>query len=84
MCIRDRDLCYAEDARAETDLNLVMTGSGGIVEVQGTAEGRPFDRQQLGAMLDLGATGIAALAAVQAEALRGPRPAPQALAGEKR
>ncbi len=78
------DLCYAEDARAETDLNLVMTGSGGIVEVQGTAEGRPFDRQQLGAMLDLGATGIAALAAVQAEALRGPRPAPQALAGEKR
>jgi ribonuclease PH len=53
------DLCYQEDANAEVDFNVVMTGSGDLVEVQGTAEGRPFSRGQLDAMLDLAATGIA-------------------------
>ena len=46
------DLAYDEDSRAEVDANFVMTGSGGLVEVQGTAEGRTFAREQLGAMLD--------------------------------
>ena len=46
------DLAYAEDSRAEVDANFVMTGSGGLVEVQGTAEGRTFERDDLNAMLD--------------------------------
>jgi ribonuclease PH len=52
------DLDYAEDSRCETDMNVVMTGSGGLVEVQGTAEGAPFSRAQLDAMVDLAAAGI--------------------------
>lgn len=63
------DLCYSEDAGAEVDLNVVMTGSGKFVEVQGTAEGEPFDRDALDAMLALGASGCADLAALQRAAL---------------
>jgi ribonuclease PH len=53
------DLCYEEDAKAEVDFNVVMTGSGDLVEVQGTAEGRPFSRAQLDELVSLAATGIA-------------------------
>ena len=63
------DLDYAEDARCDTDMNVVMTGSGGLVEVQGTAEGRPFTRAQMGAMLDLAERGIRELIAAQKAAL---------------
>lgn len=63
------DLCYEEDSRAETDMNVVMTGSGGIVEVQGTAEGRPFTRAQAVELLDLAAGGIEDLLAVQQSVL---------------
>jgi ribonuclease PH len=63
------DLDYAEDARCDTDMNVVMTGSGGLVEVQGTAEGRPFTRAQMGAMLDLAERGIRELIAAQRAAL---------------
>jgi ribonuclease PH len=63
------DLCYEEDAGAEVDFNVVMTGSGRLVEVQGTAEGDPFSREQLDGLLDLAAGGIAELSKVQADAL---------------
>ncbi|GGP88780.1 ribonuclease PH [Streptosporangium pseudovulgare] len=63
------DLCYTEDVAAETDMNVVMTGSGAFVEVQGTAEGRPFDRAALDELLDLGAAGCAELTRLQKEAL---------------
>lgn len=63
------DLAYTEDSGAEVDLNVVMTGSGTFVEVQGTAEGEPFDRGVLNSLLDLGETGCARLAALQREAL---------------
>jgi ribonuclease PH len=63
------DLCYEEDAGAEVDFNVVMTGSGSFVEVQGTAEGTPFSRAQLDALLDLAAGGIADLTALQHRAL---------------
>jgi ribonuclease PH len=59
------DLSYAEDANAEVDCNVVMTGSGRLVEVQGTAEGEPFTRSDLDALLDLAAAGIKALVDVQ-------------------
>jgi ribonuclease PH len=65
------DLCYEEDARADVDLNVVMTGGGSLVEVQGTAEGEPFSRGQLDAMLNLGAEGISQLTKIQHEALAG-------------
>ncbi|MGZ4144763.1 MAG: ribonuclease PH [Actinomycetota bacterium] len=55
------DLDYAEDVAVEVDMNVVMTGAGGLVEVQGTAEGSPFDRALLDGMLDLAAGGIAGL-----------------------
>ncbi|MCK6553551.1 ribonuclease PH [Candidatus Binatia bacterium] len=64
------DLCYAEDAGAEVDMNVVMTGSGGLVEVQGTAEGAPFSRADLGRLTDLAARGIRQLTAVQRRTLR--------------
>lgn len=64
------DLCYAEDSAADVDLNLVMTGSGGIVEVQGTAEGEPFSRAELGRLLALGEKGIRTLIAKQKESLK--------------
>jgi ribonuclease PH len=63
------DLNYAEDVKAETDMNLVLTGRGQFVEVQGTAEGAPFDRSELNALLDLGAGGCARLTEIQADAL---------------
>ena len=52
------DLCYEEDIRAETDMNVVMTDGEGIIEIQGTAEGKPFNREQTEGMLDFAATGI--------------------------
>ena len=63
------DLAYTEDVRAETDMNIVATGSGAFVEVQGTAEGAPFVRAELDALLDLGLAGTRALTAIQREAL---------------
>ncbi|GAA3115822.1 ribonuclease PH [Planomonospora alba] len=63
------DLCYTEDVAAETDMNVVMTGTGEFVEVQGTAEGRPFDRAVLDRLLDLGVAGCAELTRLQREAL---------------
>lgn len=65
------DLDYPEDSTAETDMNVVMTGDGGIVEVQGTAEGKPFSRDELNALLDLAAGGIATLTEKQKAALAG-------------
>jgi ribonuclease PH len=70
------DLPYVEDVRADTDMNVVMTGSGSFVEVQGTAEGAAFDRNELDALLDLASDGIARITAVQAELLSTP-PAPR-------
>jgi len=63
------DLDYAEDSDCDTDMNIVMTGRGGLIEVQGTAEGEPFSRDQLGAMLDLADRGIRELIAAQRAAL---------------
>ncbi|GAA2958004.1 ribonuclease PH [Streptomyces enissocaesilis] len=63
------DLCYEEDVRAETDMNVVCTGDGRFVEVQGTAEAEPFDREELNALLDLAAGGCADLTALQTLAL---------------
>lgn len=63
------DLPYEEDVRAETDMNIVMTGDGRFIEVQGTAEGAPFDRTELDALLSLGAKGCADLTRLQHEAL---------------
>ncbi len=63
------DLDYAEDSTCDTDMNVVMTGSGGIVEVQGTAEGAPFSRAELDALLELGAAGIRTIVATQKAAL---------------
>ncbi|MFD1661958.1 ribonuclease PH [Streptomyces caeni] len=63
------DLCYEEDVRAETDMNVVCTGDGRFVEVQGTAEAAPFDREELSALLDLAVAGCDRLAAVQNAAL---------------
>ena len=63
------DLPYTEDVRAETDMNVVVTGSGKFVEVQGTAEGEPFDRDELTALLDLAVSGTAQLAELQRAAL---------------
>jgi ribonuclease PH len=63
------DLCYEEDAGADVDFNVVMTGSGDYVEVQGTAEGAPFARGDLDALLDLAGMGIVELTKIQHEAL---------------
>ena len=63
------DLCYEEDVRAQTDMNLVMTASGGIVEIQGTAEVRPFTREEADRMLDMGTKGIKELLQVQENSL---------------
>jgi ribonuclease PH len=63
------DLDYAEDSACETDMNVVMTGAGGFVELQGTAEGRPFSKAQFDAMIGLGESGIAHLIACQEQAL---------------
>jgi ribonuclease PH len=63
------DLPYEEDVRAETDMNVVVTGSGAFIEVQGTAEHAPFDRTELNALLDLAVAGTAELARIQRTAL---------------
>ena len=63
------DLDYAEDSDCDTDMNVVMTGSGGFVEVQGTAEGAPFSRGEMEALLDLAQSGIGQLVAKQKAAL---------------
>ena len=63
------DLDYSEDSRAEVDANIIMTGAGEFVEVQGTAEGRPFTRAQLDAQLELATEGIARLKSLQRAAL---------------
>jgi len=64
------DLAYTEDVRAETDMNVVVTGRGLFVEVQGTAEGAPFDRVELNALLDLALGGAADLTTLQLAALQ--------------
>jgi len=64
------DLAYVEDSSADVDLNIVATGDGRLIEVQGTAEAEPFSRQQLDRLLDLGLAGCAALTRVQQEALK--------------
>jgi ribonuclease PH len=64
------DLCYTEDSAADTDMNVVMSGDGDFVEVQGTAEGAPFNRALLDELLDLGAKGCAQLTALQRAALK--------------
>ena len=63
------DLDYPEDSDCDTDMNVVMTGSGGIVEIQGTAEGEPFTRTQMNQLLDLAESGINELIALQKAAL---------------
>jgi ribonuclease PH len=63
------DLDYAEDSVCDTDMNVVMTGSGGFVEIQGTAEGEPFSTAQMGALVTLAKQGIAELIAKQKAAL---------------
>jgi ribonuclease PH len=68
------DLPYVEDARAEVDMNVVMTGSGRFVEVQGTAEGMAFTRSELNGLLSLAEAGIAQLTAAQAAVLASPPP----------
>lgn len=70
------DLPYEEDVRAETDMNVVMTGSGAFVEVQGTAEHAPFSRSELDQLLDLAASGIARIHEAQRAVLATP-PAPR-------
>jgi len=68
-CMKDHslalDLCYQEDSTAEVDLNVVASGRGGIVEVQGTAEGEPVPRKTVDAMVDLALAGVAKLAQIQ-------------------
>ncbi len=65
------DLCYTEDAAADTDMNVVVSGTGEFIEVQGTAEGAPFDRAVLDRLLDLGVAGCAQLTELQRAALAG-------------
>jgi ribonuclease PH len=64
------DLDYAEDSNAETDMNVVMNNGGGFVEIQGTAEGHAFRRHELDALLNLAASGIGRLFALQTQALQ--------------
>ena len=65
------DLDYPEDSGCDTDMNVVMTGSGGLIEVQGTAEGEPFSRAQMDALIDLAQGGIEQLVAAQKATLAG-------------
>jgi ribonuclease PH len=69
------DLAYVEDSRAEVDMNVVMTGSGALLEVQGTAEGAPFSRGQLDSLIDLAAGGIEEIVRLQAAVVAEPPPA---------
>lgn len=68
------DLCYEEDSAAEVDMNIVLTGAGQFVEVQGTAEGRPFSYVDLQTLLDLGRKGIDELVLLQRSILEAPPP----------
>jgi ribonuclease PH len=63
------DLDYLEDSSAETDANFVMTGAGGIVEIQGTAEGTPFSEEEFGILMQLAKAGIADLVSLQKQAI---------------
>ncbi len=63
------DLCYTEDVSAEVDMNIVMTGSGKFIELQGTAEGQPFSRTQMDAMVVLARAGIQQIRAIQDDVL---------------
>jgi ribonuclease PH len=63
------DLDYAEDSEAGTDANFVMTGAGGLIEVQGSAEGSPFSREALDTLIDLAEAGVAELVAAQKAAV---------------
>ena len=63
------DLCYEEDVRADTDMNVICSGDGRFIEVQGTAEGQPFDRALLDGLLDLAVAGCKELTALQAAVL---------------
>jgi ribonuclease PH len=63
------DLCYEEDVRADTDMNVVCSGDGRFIEVQGTAEGTPFDRDLLDQLLNLAVTGCKDLTQLQLRAL---------------
>jgi ribonuclease PH len=64
------DLDYSEDSSCDTDMNIVMTGSGGFVEIQGTAEGTPFSREMMDQMSDLAAQGIKELIQLQKNVLK--------------
>jgi ribonuclease PH len=64
------DLCYEEDVRAETDMNVVVSGDGRFIEVQGTAEGEPFDRELLNQLLDLAVEGCKTLTTMQKAVLK--------------
>jgi ribonuclease PH len=64
------DLDYSEDSSCDTDMNIVMTGSGGFVEIQGTAEGAPFSRAMMDQMSDLAAQGIKELVQLQKNVLK--------------
>jgi ribonuclease PH len=64
------DLDYPEDSSCDTDMNVVMTGKGGMIEVQGTAEGAAFSRAELNALLDLADQGIKELTKMQSDALK--------------
>jgi ribonuclease PH len=74
-CMKDGslalDLCYLEDSSAEVDLNVVATGRGGIVEVQGTAEGEPVARKTIDSMVDIALAGVESLGKVQRQTLAG-------------
>jgi len=65
------DLCYEEDSSAEVDMNVVMTGNGNLVEIQGTAEKQAFSREQLNAMIDLAEKGLAQLIKLQRSIVMG-------------
>ena len=64
------DLCYQEDSRADTDMNVIMSSLGGFIEVQGTAEGEEFDKEQLDTLLSLAAKGCEAIFEAQREVLK--------------
>ena len=75
------DLAYEEDSTAEVDMNVIMSGSGAFVEIQGTAEAQPFDRPQLDRMLDLASAGIYSLIEKQKEAISARVGDPDAILG---
>ena len=78
------DLAYEEDSRAQVDMNVVMTGGGRFVEVQASAEGRPYTNEELQQLLDLASGGIRHLSKLQQEVVRLEIPWPVAIAGAER